>query len=166
MFSSIPGLYPLDASSVSICDSQNVSRHGHMSSRGQNCSQLRNIGSEISAKTFSYQIPKDPLTGQSFLRDGSSNWSGSSPMWTQAPSGVVLEWPEPWGASQGGFREQLQLRRNVALGRARTHSAQCVAHTVKFKRKEQCKCRPEAELPSHHVNQTTCVQRFPPGPLT
>ena len=62
--------------------------------------------------------------------------------------------------------EQLQLRRNVALGRARTHSAQCVAHTVKFKRKEQCKCRPEAELPSHHVNQTTCVQRFPPGPLT
>lgn len=164
MFSSIPGI-PLDARSVSICDNQSVSRHGHMSSRGQNCSQLRNITSEISAKMLLPNTQSPP------------KWALFPTRWFQQPIRLKphVNTSAFWygtgvAVAMGDFMGRLLWAAPAQVkpcsGRAHTDSAQCVAHTVKFKRKEQCKCRTEAELPSHHVNQTTCVQRFPPGPLT
>lgn len=41
MFSSIPGLQPLDIISLSRCDTQNISRLCQMSLGGKNCSKLR-----------------------------------------------------------------------------------------------------------------------------
>lgn len=118
----------------------NVSRHCQMSSRGQSCTQLRNTGLQTNTK-FSYQTPKVPLSPAIFPIRQFQWWPIAGPTWRPVPSLGTCG-----GHSQVQFNKETL---GVILAHVKTCSGWggcglstlCVAHTMKFKRKERLKCR-------------------------